>query len=137
MKIKYLFTLLLLTPSLLVSANELAYVTNEKDDNISVIDLKQQKVIKEIPVGQRPRGIIFNHDQSLAYICASDSDRIQILDLSTEEIVGELPSGEDPETIALHPNGKIIYTSNEDDAILTVIDIATTVSYTHLRAHET
>ena len=68
MKIKFLFALLLLSPSLLVAANELAYVTNEKDDSISVIDLKQQKVIKEIPIGQRPRGIIFNHDQSLALI---------------------------------------------------------------------
>ena len=117
MKIKFLLGLLYIIQSLCVTAAEFAYVTNEKDDNISVIDLEQQKVIKEIPVGQRPRGIIFNHDQSLAYICASDSDRIQILDLNTEEIVGELPSGEDPETIALHPNGKIIYTSNEDDAI--------------------
>ena len=99
MKIKFLLSLFLLSQSLLVSAGELAYVTNEKDDNISVIDIEQQKVIREIAVGQRPRGIIFNHDQSLAYICASDSDRIQILDLATEEIVGELPSGEDPEIL--------------------------------------
>lgn len=84
-------------------ATELAYVTNEKDDNISVIDLNLNKVIKQIAVGQRPRGIILNKEQTLAYICASESDSIQILDIKTEQIIGELPSGEDPETIALHP----------------------------------
>ena len=105
--------------------SELAYVTNEKDDTISVIDLASYEVIKTINVGERPRGFIFNQDQTLAYICASDSDRIQILDVATDQIVGELPSGDDPETIALHPNDKIMYTANEDDALLTVIDIPT------------
>ena len=64
MKIKLLLGLYFISQSLLVNAGELAYITNEKDDNISVIDLEQQKVIKEIPVGQRPRGIIFNHEGS-------------------------------------------------------------------------
>ncbi|MGR5410911.1 MULTISPECIES: PQQ-dependent catabolism-associated beta-propeller protein [Vibrio] len=120
-----------ITPALSV-ANEQAYVTNEKDDDISVIDMSSFEVIKQIPVGQRPRGIIFNHDQTLAYICASDSDTIQILDLKTEQIIGELPSGEDPETIALHPDGKTIYTANEDDALLTVIDIESRIVKTQI-----
>lgn len=113
-----------LSPAI-ASASEQAYVTNEKDDDISVIDMDSFEVVKQIPVGQRPRGIIFNKDHTQAYICASDSDTIQILDLKTEQVIGELPSGEDPETIALHPNGKTIYTANEDDALLTVIDIET------------
>src|SRR6056300_132935 len=91
---------LLLCSASSVNAKELAYVTNEKSNSLSVIDLDDFSVIKEIPVGDRPRGFIFNHDQTLAYICASDSDRIQIFDVANDSIVGELPSGEDPETIA-------------------------------------
>lgn len=34
-----------------VLAKELAYVTNEKDNSISVVDLDDFSVIKEIPVG--------------------------------------------------------------------------------------
>jgi YVTN family beta-propeller protein len=84
-----------------LQAKELAYVTNEKSNSLSVIDLDDYTVIKEVPVGERPRGFIFNHDQTLAYICASDSDRIQIFDVASDMIIGVLPSGEDPETIAL------------------------------------
>ena len=105
-----------------VNGEELAYVSNEKDNTVSVIDVEQHKVLRKFEVGQRPRGLVLNHDGTIAYLCASDSDSIQIIDLVHETVVGDLPSGEDPETIALHPNGKTIYTS---------------VSYTHLRAHET
>ena len=53
----------------------LAYVTNEKDNTVSVIDIKKKKVIKTVKVGQRPRGIILSKDEKLVLICASDDDR--------------------------------------------------------------
>ncbi len=77
-------------------STELAYVTNEKDDNISVIDLSENKVVKTIAVGQRPRGVIMNKDHTLAYICASDSDSIQILDLKNRANYWRITFGRRP-----------------------------------------
>ncbi len=34
-----------------------AYVSNERDNTISVVDLDAMKTVKTIDVGQRPRGI--------------------------------------------------------------------------------
>lgn len=57
------------------------YVSNEKDNTISVIDSVTNKVTDTIKVGQRPRGIVLNNDKTKLYICASDDDTVQVLDL--------------------------------------------------------
>ena len=94
------FALIFHSPLLLA---ETIYVSNEKDNTLSIIDGKALEVIKTIKVGQRPRGLIMDKEQKYLYICASDDDTIQILDLATNEIVGTLPSGPDPELMAISP----------------------------------
>ncbi|WP_193141399.1 YVTN family beta-propeller repeat protein [Meridianimarinicoccus sp. MJW13] len=101
------------------------WVTNEKDDTISVIDVDTLEVIRTLPTGERPRGITFSHDFSRVYICASDSDTVQVMDPVSGEILHDLPSGEDPEQFVLHPDDRHLYIANEDDAITTVVDTET------------
>ena len=48
--------LLLATVALPAAAGEI-WVTNEKDDTISVIDVATLEVTRTIPTGERPRGI--------------------------------------------------------------------------------
>ncbi len=101
------------------------WVTNEKDDTVSVISTETLEVIQTYPTGERPRGITFSKDFSRVYICASDSDAVQVMDPNTGEILHDLPSGEDPEQFVLHPNDRHLYIANEDDAITTVVDTET------------
>jgi len=102
-----------------------AYVSNERDNTISVVDLDQMKTVGTVPVGQRPRGITMTKDGSEILVCASDDDTIQIIDTKTLRVVGSLPSGPDPETFALHVSGNPLYVSNEDDSMVTIIDVPT------------
>jgi PQQ-dependent catabolism-associated beta-propeller protein len=101
------------------------WVTNEKDDTISVIDIDSLEVVRTIPTGERPRGITFSKDYSRAYVCASDSDAVQVIDPDSGEVLHNLPSGEDPEQFVLHPDNRRLYIANEDDAITTVVDVET------------
>ena len=55
---------------------ETIYVSNEKDNSISVIDGDSLQVIATVPVGQRPRGILLSRDKTKLYICASDDEFI-------------------------------------------------------------
>eukprot|EP01155_Anaeramoeba_flamelloides_P019426 Anaeramoba_flamelloidesa574362_10.p2 GENE.a574362_10~~a574362_10.p2 ORF type:complete len:152 (+),score=27.48 a574362_10:266-721(+) len=114
-----LITALLASP---VAQATTAYVSNEKDNTLSVIDLDAMEVTHTIEVGERPRGIALSRDHSKLYICASDSDTVQVLDLTTHKIIANLPSGEDPEQFSLHPDNRRLYISNEDDALVTVVD---------------
>ena len=75
----------------------MAYVSNEKGNTISVIDLTKMETVATVPVGERPRGITLSHDNKLLYICTSDADHIEVLDLETLKVVQTLPSGPDPE----------------------------------------
>ena len=99
------------------------WISNEKDNTISVIDEATLEVTRTIEVGKRPRGIIFAKDHSVLYLCASDSDAVQVIDPVSGKVLNELPSGEDPEQFALHPDNRHLYIANEDDAITTVVDV--------------
>ncbi|SMX29252.1 Virginiamycin B lyase [Pelagimonas phthalicica] len=111
----------LLASTSLASAGEI-WVTNEKDDTVSVISTETLEVIKTYETGERPRGILFSKDFSRVYICASDSNAVQVMDPNTGKILNDLPSGDDPEQFVLHPNDRHLYIANEDDAITTVVD---------------
>ena len=99
------------------------YVSNEKDNTISVIDSASLEVVKTLKVGQRPRGILLTKDGSQLLVCASDDDAVQVIDVKTWEFVKELPSGPDPELFILHPSGNPLYIANENDNLVTVVDI--------------
>ena len=58
--------MLVLTLSMVLSAEaraSTAYVSNERNNTVSVIDTNKWEVIKTIKVGQRPRGIAYTKDQ--------------------------------------------------------------------------
>ncbi|MBX6320494.1 MAG: PQQ-dependent catabolism-associated beta-propeller protein [Rhodospirillaceae bacterium] len=102
---------------------ETIYVTNEKSNDVSVIDGQSLTVVKTIPVGERPRGLVLSKDNKTLYICASDSEEIQALDLDTYELT-PVVSTPDPERIDISPDGKLLFVSNEDDNLVSIIDIA-------------
>lgn len=100
-----------------------AYITNEKDNTVSVVDVEKMKVVTTTPVGQRPRGIILSNDSKLVIICASDDDRVEVRDAKTMKLKYHLPSGPDPELLVLSPDDNYLYIANEDDAMVTVVDM--------------
>jgi len=103
----------------------MVYVSNEKGNSITVLDSTTMKVVKTVPVGQRPRGITISPDGKFIYLCASDDDTIQVIDTADMQVVGTLPSGPDPELFVLSPDGKVLYVANENDNLVTAIDLAT------------
>jgi YVTN family beta-propeller protein len=130
------------------------YVTNEKSDNISVIDGATNTVLGTIPIGKRPRGIHVSPDGRTVYVAVSgtpaagppavdaqgkpvvnkareeaapadkSADGISVLDVSSAKVSGRIAAGSDPEEFALSRDGSRIYISNEDTKSATVINIA-------------
>jgi len=99
------------------------YVSNEKDNTISVIDGESLEVVETIEVGERPRGIVLSKDGNTLYICTSDDDHVEVLDLASGEVTHTLPSGPDPELMTLNSDGSLLFIANEDDNMVTVVDI--------------
>ncbi len=60
----------------------------KKDNALAVVDGETGKLLKTVPLGQRPRGVALSKDQTLLYVAASDDDTIQILDIKTLKVIG-------------------------------------------------
>lgn len=97
------------------------FVTNEKDDTVSVIDGATNEVVATINIGARPRGIGVAPDGSEVYVAISEDNAIAVFDPESLAVLRQFQSGDDPETFAVHPNGNI-YISNEDDAKASVFN---------------
>ena len=109
------------TSSLMAAPSGHIFVSNEKDDSISVIDGKSLKVIKTIAIGERPRGLGVSPDGKELYVAVSEESKIKVVDTASLEVLREFDGGSDPEAFAVHPEGNI-YISNEDDAKASVIN---------------
>ena len=123
-----------------------AYVSDEDDNAVSVIDTDTQKVISTIDVGKRPRGLKLSPDDSLLYVAVSGlpkcgprepeeecekrkhdlaADGIAVVDTAKLKLVKALKAGTDPEQFDISPDGKRLFISNEDAASVSVVDLAT------------
>ena len=77
------------------------YVTNEKDNTVSIIDSSKLEVVKTIKVGQRPRGITLSKDQKWLLICTSDDNTVQVSDTRDDDVRKDPTVGTRPG--AVHP----------------------------------
>ena len=111
----------------------LIFVSNEKTNNLIVLDPKTYQVVKDIKVSRRPRDMHFSADRSKLYVACGDDDVIDIIDVAKLEVVGKLATGPSPETFALDEKRRRIYVANEEGSSLSIIDIDRTSSCTKCR----
>jgi YVTN family beta-propeller protein len=78
------------------NASEL-FISNEKDNSVTVIDSETLKPIKVIKTGARPRGIRITPDFKWVLVCAGDADAIDVIDTTKLEVVRSIPTLADPE----------------------------------------
>jgi PQQ-dependent catabolism-associated beta-propeller protein len=141
----WLFAGALLLAAPFCARAERAYVTNEDDNSVSVIDAKKGEVIGTVNVGKRPRGLKLSPDGSKLYVAVSGlpkcgptvpdeecaklkhdlaADGIGVIDTATLKLAKVLKAGSDPEQFEISPDGKRLFISNEDAGTLSVLDTA-------------
>src|SRR2546426_8884322 len=91
------------------------FVTNEKSDNVTVIDAATRKVIKSIPVGKRPRGVAVSPDGRRVYVTNSNSDTLSVIDARSLAVLSTVPAGGDPAGLALQPARAPLYRVHENE----------------------
>lgn len=101
-----------------------AYVSSEKDDALTLIDLATLTVKGTIPTCKRGRHIQLTPDRKLMVAC-TDSNAADLIDPATGKSVRRVPLGDEPEAFDLSPDGKTIYVSNEDEAEASFVEAAT------------
>lgn len=99
---------------------------------VSVIDLKTNKVIKEIIVHLHPSGMSFSPDKTKLYVANANSDLISVIDIRTNSVIkdlsskpmAELPFGSAPNSVTVSPDGKTLFAANGGNNHIAVIDLS-------------
>ncbi len=69
---------------------ETIFVSNEKDNTITVLNGDTFEIIKTIKTSRRPRGIILSPDNSELFVAAGDGDIMDVID--TKHDGGDAPT---------------------------------------------
>ena len=124
------FLLLLMAGCTHKPSGPLAFVTNERDGTITVIDTNTDRVYSTITVGGRLRGIRLSHDKKKIWVAISypsnqsqGEDKIAELDVNGK-IIAKYEAGTDPENFAIDDNATHLYIANEDAGAISVLNTA-------------
>lgn len=101
-----------------------AWISSEKDNTLTLVDLKTQAVTGTVATCKRPRHMRLTPDRKQLMVACGDSQQADVIDLASRKSVAKVPLGDDPEIFDLSPDGKTLYVSNEEDAEVGVVDVA-------------
>lgn len=102
--------------------SRLAYVTNSMDNNVSVVDLRQKKIVATIATGKMPHGLRMSPDGRELYVASVDSNSVSVIDVARLDEVARIPVGKSPVQVGFTPDGRRAYVSLRDENSVAVID---------------
>lgn len=102
-----------------------ALVTNNEDDNVSVIDMESYTVTQTIDTGKGPHGFRISADSQKAYIANMAEDTVSVLDLKTMKEEKRITVGPAPVTTGITSDGKTLIATINKDNMVAIVDLET------------
>ena len=99
--------------------------TAQESDLLLVYDLGADKVLKRIPVGERPHSVVIDKEGQYAYVSNHWSGTISVVDLKAGSETGTLTVGHGPSGLDLTPDGRYLYVANSFNSDVSVVDLGT------------
>src|SRR5262245_38454202 len=122
--LRWLTTVLLVGVASQAHAELRVFVSNERSDDVTVIQADTGTVLKTLAVGKRPRGVTASADGKRVYVANSNSDSLSVVDAAGLSVISSFPAGKDPEGLTFNREGTLLYVVNENESAVTVIDPA-------------
>ncbi len=107
------------SPNSVEAGKQFAYVTNATNDNISIIDYKNRKLIGDIPIlvdpridkyrGLLPFGLTLTKDEKTLYVALLGFNAVAVIDVATRTTKGLIPSGWGPTRVQLSGDERELY----------------------------
>jgi DNA-binding beta-propeller fold protein YncE len=107
------------SPNSIAAGSRYAYITNATNDNISVIDYKNRKITRHIPIqvdkrldkyrGLLPFGITLSKDEKTLYVALLGFNAVAVIDIASGKTKGLIPTGWGPARVLLSKNGTELY----------------------------
>jgi YVTN family beta-propeller protein len=101
-----------------------AYVANIGSGSVTVVDLAEGKVVKDIPTGEGAEGIAITPDGREVWVTNRGADTVSVLDTKTLAIAATLKVPQFPIRVKLTPDGKRALVSCARSGDVAVFDAA-------------
>jgi YVTN family beta-propeller protein len=116
-----LWFLLLCAAAFAAGSRRLAYVPNEGDNNLMVVDLNAERVIKTLPTGKTPHALTFTK-QGKCYVNNRGTKDLTVIDANKFEVIRTIPLPATSFQLALSPDGKTLAVAYKDVLKVSLID---------------
>jgi len=110
------------SPNSLVCNNQYLFISNGNNDNITVLDLLKNKIVKTIALypdlriknlrGIIPFGLAMAPDGKRLYVAESGLNAIGVINTSNLEVIGHIPAGWFPAKLKVSSDGKQLIVAN-------------------------
>lgn len=110
------------SPNSLVATSDFIFASNGNNDNITVIDIRKDSIVREIFLkpddalkhfrGVIPFGLAVSPDEKQLFVAEAGINAIGVIDLPTFKVAGHIPAGWFPSKIKVTPDGKNIIVTN-------------------------
>jgi len=107
------------SPNSIAVGKQFAYVTNASNDNITIIDHTNQKIVGHIPIqidkridnlrGSIPFGITMTKDEKTLYVALLGFNAVAVIDIPSQTTKGLIPTGWGTTRVELSKDEKEIY----------------------------
>jgi iron complex outermembrane receptor protein len=118
---------LALLPSTVAAVSH-AYVANEQDGTVSVIDTDKDDVVRTIIVPadreSKLQAVLVDRDEKALFVVDALNSTLVVIDLASGKVKRRIPTGKGPEGASLSPSGRQIAVCGEEDNVVNVIDVA-------------
>jgi YVTN family beta-propeller protein len=106
---------------------EYAYVANGGSATVTVLDVVNVRVDRELPVGQDPVAVAASPTRNEVYVVNSGSagapGSVSVIDAERNAVAANIPVGRQPVSIDIDPAGKLAYVANSGSNSVSVIDL--------------
>jgi len=110
------------SPNSLVATSDWLFASNGNNDNITVIDLKTDSIVKEISLipdesvkhfrGVIPFGLAVTPDEKRLFVAEAGINAVGVIDLPSFKVIGHIPTDWFPSKLKITPDGKNIVVTN-------------------------
>jgi YVTN family beta-propeller protein len=103
-----------------------AYVSNQGESSVSVVNTATVELERTIQTQQLPQSIVAHPDGSRVYVATVATGSIAVIDTATRTVITNIAVGRTPGNMAISPDGQRLYVPNSGSATISVIDTAST-----------
>ncbi|HEY1646879.1 MAG TPA: YncE family protein [Terracidiphilus sp.] len=106
---------------------EYAYIPNGGSATVTILDVVNVRIDRELPVGQNPVAVAASPTRNEVYVVNSGppggSGSVSVIDAERNMVVASIPVGRHPVSIDVDPAGKLAYVADSASNAVSVIDL--------------